>query len=149
MAKNKRLDAILEIIDKESIGTQEELTDALRRYGFDVSQGTVSRDIKELKLVKLSVNGVIRYTSVAAKQLATEDRLLPVLKNSFVSADFAGNLVVVKTLQGMAQAFCAAIDTIDLKYVLGTIAGDDTVLVVCKTNSSSEELVQLLIKLTR
>ncbi len=149
MGKNKRLEAILDLIEKENIGTQEELTEALRKVGFDVSQGTVSRDIKELKLVKLSVNGQIRYTSMAAKQLATEDRLMPVLKNAFVSADFAGNLVVVKTLQVMAQAFCASIDTIDLPYVVGTLAGDDTVLVICKTDENAKEFVRLLTKMTR
>ena len=149
MAKNKRHETILELIENEVIGTQEELTERLRKYGFDVSQGTVSRDIKDLKLVKLSVNGQVRYTSVAAKKIATEDRLLPVLKNAFVSANSAGNLVVVKTLTGMAQASCSAIDAISLPSVLGTVAGDDTILIVCKAENDAKELVLFFNKTTR
>ena len=149
MAKNNRHEVILELIENEIIGTQEDLTARLRERGFDVSQGTVSRDIKDLKLVKLAVSGVVRYTAMAAKSIATEDRLLPVLKNAFVSANAAGNLVVVKTLQGMAQASCSAIDAISLPYILGTVAGDDTILIVCKSDNDAKELVLLFNKTTR
>ncbi len=146
--KNKRHESILEIIDELEIETQEELLEQLSARGFNVTQATVSRDIKVLQLVK--VKGTIKntkYAPLTGKALTIPEQLLPVFAHGFVSADYAQNLVVIKTLPGMAQAVASAVDSLKLVESLGTIAGDDTILMVCRTEEYAENVVGTLKRL--
>lgn len=141
--KSGRQDAILEIISSEDIETQEQLTDKLMERGFSVTQATVSRDIKQLHLIKKTTEtGKYKY----ALQSGIEDAKISVkyrsiLKETIVSIRPAGNIVVVKTYNGMANAAAAAIDAIAGSLVVGTIAGDDTIFVA----TESDENVKLFI----
>ena len=146
--RNKRQLAILEIISAYEIETQEELIEKLAERGFDVTQATVSRDIKALKIVK--INGKTRntkYAHLAGQALAIPEQLMPVFAHGFVSADNANNLVIVKTLPGMAQAVASAIDSLNLSETLGTIAGDDALLIVCRTKDYADNVVETLMSL--
>lgn len=139
--KNARQEKIIELIDKNIVETQEELSELLRESGFRVTQATVSRDIRELKLVKaVSSNGTSRYSHVKE----THDRKASIQKNllaaSVSKVDFAGNITVVKTIAGMAQGAAAAIDAMHFDGIVGSVAGDDTIIVVMR----SEEAAKLL-----
>ena len=143
--KNKRQEAILEIISAHDIETQEELIEKLSEAGFPVTQATASRDIKELKIVKVSgKNGKTKYARLSGYALTIPEQLLPVFSHGFVSADHANNLVIVKTLPGMAQAVASAIDSLAISELLGTIAGDDTILTVCRTEEYAQNVVSML-----
>lgn len=109
---------------------------------MDVTQATVSRDIKELRLIKvMSDNGSYRYASISPNESNISNKLLRVFAESFVSCDYANNLLVVKTLPGMAQAAASAVDSLKWADIVGTIAGDDTIMIVCRTEKIAEELV--------
>ncbi|MFR1519097.1 MAG: arginine repressor [Clostridia bacterium] len=143
--KNKRQNAILEIISAQEVETQEELIEMLAGRGFPVTQATVSRDIKELKLVKVGgKNHKTKYAPLAGQALTIPEQLMPVFAHGFVSADHANNLVIVKTLPGMAQAVASAIDSLKLSETLGTIAGDDALLIVCRTGDYAQSVVMTL-----
>jgi transcriptional regulator of arginine metabolism len=132
--KHNRHIKILSIIQERSIRTQEELAEALLSAGYNVTQATVSRDIKDLKLVKKTdETGNVRYSADKKNKEVISERLITVLKQSYISSDPAGNLLVVKTLPGMAQAAASAIDAYDFENLAGTIAGDDTIFVAMKT----------------
>ena len=108
------------------------------------------RDIKELKLIKVTdENGVSRYCPMLEHSISLPGKLLSVFSHAFVSADYANNIVVVRTLAGMAQAVAAAIDSLKLEEVLGSIAGDDTILIVCRTEKYAEEIVRMLVGLVK
>ncbi|NLH97782.1 MAG: arginine repressor [Clostridiaceae bacterium] len=133
---------ILELIEKYPIETQEELAEKLREHGMDVTQATVSRDIKELRLIKvMSDDGTYRYASITRSENNISNKLLTVFTESFVSCDYANNIVVVKTLPGMAQAAASAVDALKWPEIVGTIAGDDTIMIVCRAEKIAEELV--------
>ena len=138
--KKRRQAKILEIINSNAVETQEELQEKLKAEGFDVTQATISRDIKELRLVKeLSDNGRYIY-SVGSKQ-SSEDvslRAGGIFVESIISVDFAMNTVCIKCFSGMANAACAAIDSMKWNGVVGTIAGDDTIFVLCRDESAAE-----------
>ena len=143
--KNKRQIEILKIISEQEIETQEEILNQLSERGYTATQATVSRDIKELNLVK--VNGQkkkTKYAPLTGKTLTIPEQLLPVFAHGFVSADYANNLVIVKTLPGMAQAVASAIDSLELSETLGTIAGDDALLMVCRTEEYAGTVVETL-----
>ena len=143
--KNKRQIEILKIISEQEIETQEEILNQLSERGYTATQATVSRDIKELNLVK--VNGQkkkTKYAQLTGKTLTIPEQLLPVFAHGFVSADYANNLVIVKTLPGMAQAVASAIDSLELSETLGTIAGDDALLMVCRTEEYAGTVVETL-----
>ena len=143
--KNKRQIEILRIISEQEIETQEEILNQLSERGYTATQATVSRDIKELNLVK--VNGQkkkTKYAQLTGKTLTIPEQLLPVFAHGFVSADYANNLVIVKTLPGMAQAVASAIDSLELSETLGTIAGDDALLMVCRTEEYAATVVDML-----
>lgn len=143
--KNKRQIEILKIISEQEIETQEEILNQLSERGYTATQATVSRDIKELNLVK--VNGQkkkTKYAQLTGKTLTIPEQLLPVFAHGFVSADYANNLVIVKTLPGMAQAVASAIDSLELSETLGTIAGDDALLMVCRTEEYAGTVVDML-----
>ena len=140
--KYSRHAKILEIIDKEVIETQEELAERLKSLGVEVTQATISRDIKELRLIKvITEDGRYRYASIGKGENVVTDRLLKVFSESFVSGDYANNIVVVKTLPGMAQAAASAIDSLKWNEIIGTIAGDDTIMIVCRAERIAENLV--------
>ncbi len=140
--KYSRHAKILELIEQYHIETQEELAERLREHGMDVTQATVSRDIKELRLIKVMAdNGAYRYASISRSDGNISNKLLTVLNESFVSCDYANNIVVVKTLPGMAQAAASAVDALNWPDIVGTIAGDDTIMIVCRAEKIAEELV--------
>lgn len=139
--KKERQSTILSIIAQKDIETQEELTDELTRLGFAVTQSTVSRDIKELKIVKIAVDGD-RYKYAAKSLESNENRAKyrTILSETVTSVHYAGNLLVVKTYAGMANAACAAIDAICKNEILGSIAGDDTIIAVLHTEQEAAEM---------
>ena len=129
--KQSRQAAILNIIQSRDIDTQEELAEALRAEGYVITQATVSRDIKQLRLVKvLSSEGRYHYAQSTEKNPGLSERFARLFQASVVGVDYAGNIIVVKTVAGSANAAGEAIDSMDLKEVLGTMAGDNTVLVI-------------------
>ncbi len=141
--KYSRHAKILEIIEAEPIETQEELCAKLRGLDFEVTQATVSRDIKELKLVKvIGENGKYRYAAANNDLNQISDKMLAVFAHAFVSADCADHLTVIKTLPGMAQAVASTVDSLKNPGILGSIGGDDTVLIICRTESYARELAE-------
>lgn len=146
--KKRRKAKILEIINSFEIETQEELQIKLREAGFEVTQATISRDIRELRLVKeLSESG--RYIYSAGKKNLNDSlagRFSAIYSESIISVDFALNTVCVKCFSGTANAACAAIDSMQWNGVVGTIAGDDTIFVLCKTEEAAESFTHNLEK---
>lgn len=143
--KYSRHAKILELIDKYNIETQEELAEKLKEVGMDVTQATVSRDIKELKLIKVMTEDErYRYAPVFQIEGTITNRLLTIFTESFVSCDYANNIVIVKTLPGMAEASASAMDSLKWTDIIGTIAGDDTIMIVCRAEKIAEELVNKL-----
>lgn len=148
--KYSRHARILDLIDKYQIGTQEELALKLKEQGMDVTQATISRDIKELRLIKVMVdNENYRYAPITQTESSITNKLLTIFTESFVSCDYANNIVVVKTLPGMAQASASAVDTLRWAEIVGTIAGDDTLMIVCRAEKIAEELVNKFSKMIK
>lgn len=143
--KNKRHDSILEIIQEKEISTQEELQRELRKKGFEVTQATVSRDIRRLRLVKQqTAGGKNIYTVTSVKEDRERDRLLRVLHDSVRSVDSAQNILVIRTEAGMAMGSAAAIDNLSVSGILGCIAGDDTIIAVLRSTAAAEEACRRL-----
>jgi len=141
--KQRRHIKILELIEKKEISTQEELAYELNKLGFEVTQATVSRDIKDLRLVKTTTKqGVTKYIIQNETLKIISDRLLTVLKQSYISSTCAQNIIIVKTLPGMANAAASAIDNLNISEIIGTIAGDDTIMSVTK---SAEDALKTMI----
>ena len=134
MMKNDRQSMILEIISQENIETQEQLLARLQERGINSTQATISRDIKQLHLIKEPVgHGQYRYTvSSQRNRLNVADKLRTIFRESIISVDFAQNIVVIKTMAGLANAAAAALDGMDVPDMVGTLAGDDTALLVMK-----------------
>lgn len=148
--KYSRHAKILEIIDRNVIETQEELAEKLKEMGMDVTQATVSRDIKELRLIKvMNEDGRYKYASFAQAETPLTNKLMNIFAECYVSGDYANNLVVVKTLSGMAQAAAAAIDSLKWSEILGTIAGDDTIMIICRAERIAEDMVNKFNKMAR
>ncbi len=140
--KTRRHAMILEIINEYSVETQEELLLLLKKNGFNVTQATVSRDIKELRLLKsLSPDGKYRYTSIKKSASDLQGSVQNFFNSSVIMVKAARNLVVVKTLAGMAGALCATIDSITFDGMIGTIAGDDTIFIACADENFATKLV--------
>jgi len=140
--KYNRHAKILEIVEQYIIETQDDLAERLKQEGMDVTQATISRDIKELRLVKvLTEDGKSRYASITQSDGDISNKLLRVFTEAFVSGDYANNIIIVKTLPGMAQAAASAIDSLKWHEIVGTIGGDDTVLIVCRAELIAEKLV--------
>lgn len=140
--KGQRHIKIREIITNREIETQEELVDALRQLGFNVTQATVSRDIKELHLVKVPLpDGKYKYSLPADQRFNPLQKLKRILVDSFISIDYTEHLVVMKTLPGNAMAIGALIDNLEWSEVMGTICGDDTILIICRDKSNSSNIV--------
>ena len=138
--KEERQAKILELICEEDVETQDDLIQKLELAGFHVTQATVSRDIRELKLVKgASPRGGYRYILPAKQSKSTPD-FSSSLTTSIVHVDYARNIVVVKTFPGMANAVAACIDSMHLTEIIGSVAGDDTILAVVRTDEEAENL---------
>lgn len=136
--KNKRQYKILDIIKMHDVETQEMLQKLLSEYGFNVTQATVSRDIKELKLVKkMSKNGGYRYAAPSVNNIRQN-----IFVDTVKGIDYAMNTVAIKCHTGMAQAACAALDKMDYSGIVGTIAGDDTIFVLMKSESAAGKFVR-------
>ena len=143
--KNNRQNAIIEIIAENEVETQSDLIDLLRARGYDVTQATVSRDIKELKLLKSAdENGKYRYVQIVTEEQRRSIKFGSILSELVMSAKCSGNLVVVKTHSGMAMAAATAIDSLEWKEILGTIAGDDTIFVAVDGHEYAENLTEHL-----
>lgn len=148
MTKGQRHIKIREIITKKEIETQDELVDALKRAGFNVTQATVSRDIKELHLVKVPLpDGRYKYSLPADNRFNPLQKLKRTLSDSFVNIDYANNLVVLSTLPGNANAVAALIDNLDWEEIIGTISGDDTILIVCRNEKQSEVISKRFLRM--
>ena len=137
--KTTRHNKILELINKYPITTQEELIEYLRADGYDVTQSTISRDIKQLRLTKtLLPDGKYRYQASPIAEKGAKNNFGTIFASSVVSIDVAMNIVVVKTFSGMAQAACAALDMMSFDEIVGTLAGEDTIIVVCRDEKSAQ-----------
>ncbi len=146
--KSKRQIKILELISKNEIETQEELADYLEREGYTVTQATISRDIRELKLSKVAMkNGRQKYASFAENPEEMIQKYIRILKDGFVSMDMAQNILVIKTESGMAMAVAAALDAMDCREIVGSIAGDDTVMCAVRTVDETVDLMERLQKI--
>ena len=139
MAKIARHSKIAELIGKYEIETQEELAEYLNRAGYQVTQATVSRDIRELKLSKIqSENGKQRYVVLQGRENFS-DKYIRVLKDGYLSMDMAQNILVIKTVSGMAMAVAAALDALHFQEIVGCIAGDDTIM--CAVRSVDDTIL--------
>lgn len=146
--KYSRHSKILDLIEKFSIDTQEELAQKLKESGLDVTQATVSRDIKELRLIKvMDVGGNYKYAPMGQGDLNVSNRLLTVFSQSIVSCDYANNIIVVKTLPGMASGAASAIDSLKFGDILGSIAGDDTIMIICRSEKVAGDLTSKFMKM--
>ena len=144
MIKSNRHRKIIEIITNNEIYTQEELAKALIKNGISVTQATVSRDIRELNLTKVSANGGKQKYSVPNTTPSLNNKYKRVFLDGVLSIDYAENLLVIKTVSGMAMAVGAAVDAIKIKEIMGCIAGDDTVMCVTKDKSSAKIAMKYL-----
>ena len=132
----------MEIISTTNVETQEQLLQALRDAGFNSTQATISRDIKELRIIKeLTSFGTYHYTAAAREVPGTfTGRLNTIFRECVTSFDYAQNIIVIKTLPGLAQAACSALDKLDISEVLGTLGGDDTCMVVLRDAASAASI---------
>lgn len=141
--KYQRHSRIIQIISENAIETQDQLIDRLADYGMEVTQATISRDIRELKLVKVSTeNGGYRYAMTPKEDAGSAYKYRTILLQSVVRAEAACNLVVVKTFPGMAQACAAAVDGMAWTEIVGTLAGDDTVVLIMRSEEQALAFAQ-------
>ncbi|MFD1850579.1 transcriptional regulator AhrC/ArgR [Oceanobacillus bengalensis] len=141
MSKIQRHLKIRELISDKEIETQEDLVDLLKALGYNVTQATVSRDIKELQLVKVPINnGKYKYSLPADQRYNPLKKLQRLIADVFVKIDSASHFIVLNTLPGNAHAIGVLIDNLDWTEIMGTICGDDTCLIICKTEVEAEEI---------
>ncbi|HHW02672.1 MAG TPA: arginine repressor [Thermoanaerobacterales bacterium] len=140
--KAKRHMKIREIIKEKPIETQEELAEELRNQGFNVTQATVSRDIKELRLIKVLRDNKHYCYAEPERSAFISDKLLRMLRESIISIAYSENLIVIKTLSGTAPAAAEAIDGLNWSEIIGTIAGDNTILVIASSKSVVKDVVE-------
>ena len=148
--KRARQAEILNIIQAVDVETQEQLLDELKARGFSATQATISRDIKELRLVKELSGGGYRYASSERKGMADSDaRLRNIFKEGVTSVDRAQNIVVVRTMPGLASAACSALDRMEIPGMVGSLAGDDTGILIMRDNDAAERFNQEVHKLLK
>ena len=148
--KRARQAEIMNIIQTVDVETQEQLLDELKARGFSATQATISRDIKELRLVKELSGGGYRYASSERKGLAdSEVRLRNIFKEGVTSVDLAQNIVVVRTMPGLASAACSALDSMEIPGMVGSLAGDDTGILIMRDNDAAERFNQEVHKLLK
>lgn len=149
--KLKRQAAIMQIISQNDVKTQEELSAILARMGFEATQATISRDIKELRLVKVnSITGGYKYSAPSMEEDAGfMPRLKTIFRECVINIEQAQNLVVINTITGMANAAAYAIDQLKIENIIGTIAGDDTILVILRDNQQAADFCELAGKMLK
>ncbi len=149
--KNARQGEIIKIIQSMDVETQDQLLEELRARGYNTTQATISRDIKELRMVKeLSKNGGYRYTMSQRKPSTEVDgRLRTIFKEGVVSAEAAQNLVVVRTMPGLASAACSALDGMEIAGMVGSLAGDDTGILIMRDNAAAQQFIAEIHKLLK
>ncbi|MDD6262836.1 MAG: arginine repressor [Eubacteriales bacterium] len=149
--KFQRQNLILKLIEDEPIETQKDLSDKLRAAGFDVTQATVSRDIKELRIVKvLDQSGKYRYSAATGDVVGdTTSRFRNIFRESVVNVDYAGNLLVIKTLPGVANASAIAVEAMNMNHVVGSLAGDDTIFFVIRDQERAAQLCEEIKKMLK
>lgn len=146
--KGQRHMKIREIITSQEIDTQDELVEALRKLGYRATQATVSRDIKELHLVKVPLeDGRYKYSLPSDQKFNPYYKLKRTLSDHFVSIDYTENLIVLKCLPGTASAIGALLDNLQWSEIMGTICGDDTILIICRTKAESAHVVEQILAL--
>ncbi|EDU36944.1 arginine repressor [Clostridium sporogenes ATCC 15579] len=139
---------ILEIINSKDIDTQEELAEELKKMGMNVTQATVSRDIKELKLIKVLGNtGKYKYATINHTESYMSDKLVNIFAQTVINVENIDKLIIIKTISGSAPAAAEAIDTLGFDGVAGTIAGDNTIFVMARTNEKAQEITMKLRKI--
>ena len=143
--KNSRHTRILEIISDYVIETQDDLIEKLKESGYPVTQATVSRDIKQLGLIKTATkDGGYKYTSPKSENASNENKLKTIMRETIVNAQNAQNIIVVKTFSGMANAAAAVLDSLAEEAVVGSIAGDDTIFIVVRNNEDAAEFTNYI-----
>ena len=141
--KAERQAKILDLIVKKEIGTQEELTMELERAGCVATQATVSRDIREMKLTKVAMSdGKLRYVAYRKTEEKMAEKYIRIFRDGYVSMDNAQNILVIKTVSGMAMAVAAALDAMKLKEIVGSIAGDDTIMMAVRTVEDTQIVME-------
>ncbi|MDF2539992.1 MAG: argR [Herbinix sp.] len=146
--KISRQSKIIELINKYDIETQEELADRLMKDGYNVTQATVSRDIRELKLTKVAVDGGRqKYIVLQKTEPGMSEKYTRVLRDAFISMDMAQNILVIKTVSGMAMAVAAALDALRINSIVGCIAGDDTIMCAIRTKEDTIAVMERLNRL--
>lgn len=150
MLRAERHEKILELISRKEIETQEELCEALNRENYVVTQATISRDIRDLHLFKVAgIEKKYRYAYIGESEGEVSEKMRNLFKNCVVSVDVAQNLVVVKTMTGNGANAGAVVDKLNIDSVVGSVAGDDTLLAVCRDNASAEEVKRRLSEFLR
>lgn len=148
--KSKRHSKIIEIINSKAIETQEELAEELKMAGFEVTQATVSRDIKTLRLIKIQdSDGKYKYAIINQDKNDIVEKLSSILVNTVLSAENIDKMVIVKTISGSASAAAEAIDRLELGEIAGTIAGDNTIFILVRTLQKAEDLVGKITKMLK
>lgn len=148
--KSARHEKIIELIRKYNIDTQEELASRLNESGFKVTQATISRDIRALNMTKVTgKDGKSRYAILEGSSPDTGDKYSRVMRDAIVSADAARNLVVIRTVPGMAMGVAAALDAMKWPEILGSIAGDDTIMCALRTDDEAETVTERVLALVR
>lgn len=148
--KGNRHQKIVELVENYDIETQEELADLLSEAGYQVTQATVSRDIRQLKLSKVSSHdGRQKYVVLKQEDTHLSEKYIRVLKDGFLFMDKAQNILVIKTVSGMAMAVAAAVDAMKLEEVVGSIAGDDTIMAVLRTAQDTEIVMEKIREVLR
>ncbi|MDO4942215.1 MAG: arginine repressor [Lachnospiraceae bacterium] len=148
--KAKRQEKIIEIIKKYDIETQDELTEKLIEAGFHTTQATISRDIREMKLTKLTFpDGKQKYIALENHGAASTDKYKRVLKDGILNIAISENILVIRTVPGMAMACGAALDHLQLNSVLGCIAGDDTIMCIAKNKDAAPKAKEEIVSMTR
>lgn len=146
MNKGRRHIRIRDIISKYEIETQDQLVQSLKDAGVDVTQATISRDIKEMHLIKVpTATGSYKYSLPRVHEFNTEQKLHRAMTDAFVSIDGSGHFLVLKTLPGNAQAIGSLLDNLKWEQMLGTICGDDTCLIICRDESHIDEVTEKLL----
>lgn len=148
--KLSRQSKILELISKHDIETQEDLAEGLMKEGYNVTQATVSRDIRELKLTKVALDdGRQKYITMQKTEPGMSEKYTRVLRDGFVSMDMAQNILVIKTVAGMAMAVAAALDALQINSIVGCIAGDDTILCAIRSTQDTIAVMEKLNKIIK
>ena len=147
MIKTERQEKILELIGSENISTQSELTRRLNECGYNVTQATASRDLQEMRIIKVLLpDGTYKYAPSKDSDISISDKLEKILNHCLTNVDYANNIAVLKTMSGAAQAVGYALDSFVWDEIVGTICGDDTIMIVVRNEKSAKQLCQRLTK---